>query len=44
MRIVYCFAALLLAVAGGAPAQDYPRRPIRFVVPRCCGLPLPEEP
>ena len=33
MRIVYCFAALLLAVAGGAPAQDYPRRPIRFVVP-----------
>ena len=33
MRIILCFAALLLAVAGAAPAQDFPRRPIRFVVP-----------
>jgi tripartite-type tricarboxylate transporter receptor subunit TctC len=33
MRIILCFAALLLAVAGAAPAQDFPRRPIRLVVP-----------
>jgi tripartite-type tricarboxylate transporter receptor subunit TctC len=30
-RFVCCFAALLLA--GAALAQDYPRRPVRFVVP-----------
>ena len=33
MRLILCFAALLLAVAGAAPAQEFPRRPIRFVVP-----------
>jgi tripartite-type tricarboxylate transporter receptor subunit TctC len=33
MRIVSCLAALLLAVPGATFAQDYPRRPIRFVVP-----------
>ena len=33
MRIIHCFTALLLAVAGAAPAQEFPRRPIRFVVP-----------
>ena len=32
MRIILCVAALLLA-AGAAPAQEYPTRPIRFVVP-----------
>jgi len=41
MRLILCFAVLLLAVSGAAPAQDpstgsgqsFPRRPIRFVVP-----------
>jgi tripartite-type tricarboxylate transporter receptor subunit TctC len=33
MRFILYFAALLLAVAGAAPAQEFPRRPIRFVVP-----------
>jgi tripartite-type tricarboxylate transporter receptor subunit TctC len=32
MRIILFVAALLLA-AGTAPAQEYPTRPIRFVVP-----------
>jgi len=33
MRIISCLAALLLAVTGATFAQDFPRRPIRFVVP-----------
>jgi tripartite-type tricarboxylate transporter receptor subunit TctC len=33
MRIISCLAALLLVVSGATLAQDYPRRPIRFVVP-----------
>jgi tripartite-type tricarboxylate transporter receptor subunit TctC len=32
MRVIFCVAAMLLAT-GVAPAQDYPKRPIRFVVP-----------
>jgi len=33
MRFALCLGAILLAVVGAAPAQDYPKRPIRFVVP-----------
>jgi tripartite-type tricarboxylate transporter receptor subunit TctC len=31
MRFLYCFVAL--ALCGAAVAQDYPKRPVRFVVP-----------
>ena len=33
MRFALCLGAILLAAASAAPAQDFPRRPIRFVVP-----------
>jgi len=33
MRLALCLGAILLAAASAAPAQDFPRRPIRFVVP-----------
>ena len=33
MRFALCLGAILLAVASAATAQDFPRRPIRFVVP-----------
>jgi len=31
MRFIFCLVALILA--GPAPAQDFPKRPVRFVVP-----------
>ena len=33
----YAYAPLLLAIAGAADAQNYPSRPIRFVVPYTAG-------
>ena len=33
MRFICCSLALLAAIAGPAAAQDFPRRPVRFVVP-----------
>jgi tripartite-type tricarboxylate transporter receptor subunit TctC len=33
VRILLCFAVLMFAGANLAPAQDYPRRPVRFIVP-----------
>jgi len=33
MRLILCFAALLAATNVPAAAQDYPARPVRFVVP-----------
>jgi len=33
MRLALCLGAILLVAASAAPAQDFPRRPIRFVVP-----------
>lgn len=33
MRLIFCFTALIAALAVPAIAQDYPKRPVRFVVP-----------
>jgi len=33
MRLICCMFALLAAITGQAGAQDFPKRPVRFVVP-----------
>src|SRR5689334_10704206 len=33
MRPILCFTALLAAIAVPVAAQDFPKRPVRFVVP-----------